>query len=443
MANLLPALEGLNQLLIKQVEEKKVKDKQTRGASLISEYKTKLDQAKSSQEVADINSWLLKESQVRDVEDVQQTAYYMLNNYGKKFEEQEKQTKLNEKIAKQREGYKNLYDELTVYYKGKETKASEFVNDAIKANPDITAEEINAQLKEIKVETSEDISLDPNTKKIVVIRNRKNNLGYAESAPATILSFNNGNIFRDVEKGKVTTKDAKGVETTKEVIGQAGIYDEGIDEKITPEEILKYKSGEDVLKTVYNLNPVNAPAPRGGSGGYRGGSSGKTKKDNYFAGYTPTKAMKGIENSIINVYEKSKNKYKAEIIKELDSDNPPFNYDDDADKAKKIEAEASKRASFHMDNINKEFGDLENETETAKGINLFNIAIETLKEGSALDFNRPLKEFEQYEFKKDRDKNGLLVLYVRYPLLRGKSDKWFEVKDNALKNTLVAFDNGD
>ena len=261
---------------MKQVEEKKVKDKQTRGASLISEYKAKLDQAKSSQEVIDINSWLLKESQVRDVEDVQQTAYYMLNNYGKKLEEKEKEEKKNSEITGERKGMTEYYKNIPVQYNGITTTGDVVAKSLIEQNPNIKADDLTKILYSLQIKEDKTVGFDPN-KKIITIKKSKSSQALGEfDSEYTNIYANGGKLFVDKE-GKYKDKNGK------EITAQAGVFDAGIDQEINPSEISTLKGGSQILGSIYDMEN---PQPRGGGGGgYYGGGGGMTKEEKTLYSY--------------------------------------------------------------------------------------------------------------------------------------------------------------
>lgn len=271
MANLLPALEGLNQLLMKQVDEKKVKDKQIRGANLISEYKTRLDQAQSSEEVSNINSWLLKESQVRDAEDVQQTAYYMLNNYGKKFEEKEKEEKKKIELSQDRQGMMDFFKNVPVLFDGKRTTGDVVARSMIEKNENIKTDDIFKVLSQLQIEDTTTVGYDPNSRTIITTTESSTKAGGIAGRKSTSIKYGNGRLFTD-EEGSYKDK------TGKVIKSQAGIYDEGVDKLIDTSEILGYKGGQQALNAMYEIeNP--APIRRGGGGGgYGGGKVDKEEK---------------------------------------------------------------------------------------------------------------------------------------------------------------------
>jgi len=446
MANLLPALEGLNQLLMKQVEKKEKDTKKVVGAQLVSEYDKKLQTAKTSEEVSKINSWFLTETQKRDVPEVQQTGYYMLNNYLPKFQKEEEKA---EKIALNRqdvESYIGVWKNIPVMYNGIETTGDVIARDLMKRNSTISSDEIDKTLESLKINEETFAGIDPTSRKIITRTERSSKAGGRFADKITNMSWNGNKIFIDND-GKIMGKD------NVEILSTLGKYDEGVDTLIDSSEILKHKGGQQVLNAIYEMDQ---PVPiRGGSRGGYGGSGGKAPKsfeDKYFKGLTPSKSIKDLEGSLMKIYSNIENTYINQVKKEFEAGDISFSGSTEKEIELKIKEEATKRMKADQDkqggnsvieDYNSQLNDLDVETDFGKAIKLYDIAVGALKEGSALYFKKPREQFDDPEFKKGKDAKGNLTLQVRYPNLEGRRDKWIEVTDVALKNSILAYYNGE
>lgn len=301
MANLLPALEGLNQLLIKQVEKKEKDTKKVVGAQLVSEYDKRLQTAKTSKEVSDINSWFLTETQKRDVPEVQQTGYYMLNNYLPRFQKEEEKAEKLDMIQQDALSFMDYYKNIKVGYNGQIITGDIVAKDLMKKNPTISSDDIMKHLGNLQIQEDSIIGTDPSTRQIVKTTSYSSKAGGELGKKTTSMNWSDkGKIIYIDNEGKIKGKDGVEISST------AGKYDEGIDTLVDSSEILSTKGGQQALNTVYELEQPE-PVRGGGRGGY-GGRGGK--QPDPFKPFIQTDAKR--KKGLVDLAKKTFGKYEVE-----------------------------------------------------------------------------------------------------------------------------------
>lgn len=310
MANLLPALEGLNQLLMKQVEKQEKDTKKAVGAQLVSEYDKKLQVAKNSEEVSKINSWFLTETQKRDVPEVQTTGYYMLNNYLPRFQKEEEKAEKLGMIQKDAMSFMEYYKNIKVGYNGQIITGDVVAKDLMSKNPTISSDEIIKHLGNLQVQEESVIGTDPTTRQIIKTTSYSSKTGGELGKKSSTINWVKGKglYYQD--------QDGKMMKDGKEITSVAGQYDEGIDTLVNPSEILSVKGGQQALNAVYELDQ---PEPvRGGGRGGSGGRGGKMPETyNPFVS-TPEQRVTGLSNTMGRYIERN------DFGNKLDSDGKPI-----------------------------------------------------------------------------------------------------------------------
>ena len=450
MADLLPALSGLNQLLLKKVELQKEEEKKKKGADLITEYDAKLRTAQSSKDLESANTWFLSQSQLRDVPHVQQTGYYMLQNFLPKFskaeEKLEKQNELRQINSREIQGLLPTWENSKVFLNDKEITGAEYAKSILAKNPDATADDIQKQIDNLNIFESSKVVFDPGAKTFVIAKYKKNKAKGLLSTETVNVRYDGKKLWTDEQGEIVNDKGEK-------VTGTEGKFDAGIDKEVKREDILSIEDGDRAIQQAYQLDNPPLRGNNGYSGGYGNGrGNSKDSKESYFKGYTPNKSIEGLMSSLDKVYSNIKQAYISQIIKEVNNGDLDLKGETDTQRKKEIELEAIKRmeedgkkggGNSYVENINSQIAKLEGETDAGKAGRIFDISVGILQEDFAFRLHMPREQFKDYIFSSGKDSKGLLTLKVRFPNLKGQGDKWFIVDDPAVKNSIVAYYNGE